>query len=398
MFKGKKIVIGITGSIAAYKIPLLVRLFVREGAEVKVIMTPAATDFVTPLTLTTLARNTTVIEPFRQSNGEWNNHVELGTWADVMIFAPVTANTIGKMAHGIADNFLVTAYLSARCPVFIAPAMDLDMYNHPTTRENIRILKSFGNYIIEPQTGELASGLSGPGRMEEPEQILKLIHAFFLQRHELAGKKLLITAGPTFEAIDPVRYISNHSSGRMGFALAEEAAERGAEVILVTGPVNLKTDHPGIQRIDVTSAEEMNTACLQKFSKVNIVFMAAAVADFTPVETSFGKIKKRGTGMTLDLKPTVDILAELGKRKKANQILIGFALETDRGESQARKKLSEKKLDMIVLNSLLDPGAGFGKETNQVTLFFRDGKSRKYSLKTKREVAVDILDAVRELK
>lgn len=394
MLKGKKIVIGITGSIAAYKIPYLVRMLVREGVEVKIIMTPAAVDFVTPLTLATLSRNDVILHPFDQKTGRWNSHVELGTWADLMLFAPVTACTLGKMASGMADNFLVTAYLSAKCPVMIAPAMDLDMYQHPSTRKNIGILMSYGNHIIEPQTGELASGLSGPGRLEEPERILEIIRSFFLHKDELRGKQVLVTAGPTFEELDPVRFIGNRSSGKMGFALAEEAAKRGATVTLITGPVHLKTSNPGIHCVEVTSAEEMHQACLANSQKANLILMAAAVADYMPVARSRTKIKKKNGRLDIPLKPTPDILAELGKQKPKGQILIGFALETDQEEVNARKKLKEKNLDMIVLNSLRDKGAGFDMDTNKVTLFLRDGQILKGGLKAKEEVAYDIFNAL----
>lgn len=322
MLNGKKIVIGITGSIAAYKIPFLVRLLVKEGAEIRVIMTPAAVDFVTPLTLATLSQKGVIIDPFKASSGEWSNHVELGYWADLMIFAPVTANTLGKMVNGIADNFVVIAYLSAKCPVFIAPAMDLDMYNHPSTQNNISILRSYGNTIIEPQIGELASGLSGPGRMEEPEKILALIQNYFENSRDLHKKKVLITAGPTYERIDPVRFIGNFSSGRMGFALALEAAKRGAEVTLIAGPANLMANHPRIRRIDVESADSMHKACVNESPDSDIIIMAAAVADFTPGKVAAGKLKKTGSGLQLDLVPTKDILKDLGNSKKPNQILV----------------------------------------------------------------------------
>ena len=394
MLKGKKIVIGITGSIAAYKIPFLIRLLVKEGAEVKVIMTPVAVDFVTPLTLSTLSKNSVIIDPFKETTGEWNNHVELGTWADVMIFAPVTANTLGKMANGIADNFVVTAYLSAKCPVFIAPAMDLDMYNHPSTQKNISILRSYGNSIIEPQTGELASGLSGPGRMEEPEKIIRLLEFFFHQTIDLKGKKVLVTAGPTFEAIDPVRFIGNHSSGRMGIALADEAARRGAEVTLIHGPVSIEPRHSNVHCISVVSSEQMYEASMKYFAKADITLMAAAVADFTPERTVSEKIKKSETSQTLLLKPTKDILFEMGRTKKPSQILVGFALETNNEITSAKKKLQEKNLDLIVLNSLKDPGAGFNTPTNKVSLITNTGKTIQGTLKDKGAVASDILDVV----
>lgn len=392
MLNGKKIVIGITGSIAAYKVPFLVRLLVKEGAEVRVIMTPSATDFVTPLTLATLSRNDVIFHPFDKETGSWNSHVELGIWADLMIFAPVTACTLGKMAHGIADNFLITAYLSAKCPVFIAPAMDLDMYLHPSTQKNIEILRSFGNTILEPQTGELASGLSGPGRMEEPENILKAVSTFFLQKNRLKGRKILITAGPTQENIDPVRFIGNRSSGRMGFALAEEAASRGGEVTLITGPVHIKTNHPSIKTVHVTSADEMFERCLEYAGKSDLIIMSAAVADFKPASAAPGKIKKSLQTRNIELIPTRDILAALGKSKKPGQILAGFALETENEVVNATAKLKKKNLDLIVLNSLKDKGAGFEGETNKVTLIPRSGKMTRGSLKNKSEVASDILD------
>ncbi len=398
MLKGKKIVIGITGSIAAYKIPFLVRLLIRDGADVMVIMTPAAKDFVTPLTLSTLSRHPVVIEPFNRADGSWNSHVELGTWADLMLFAPVTANTLAKMANGVADNFLVTAYLSAKCPVFIAPAMDLDMYMHPSTQKNLEILRSYGNTIIEPQTGELASGLSGPGRLAEPENILSMIQDFFKKKEEFKGKKILVTAGPTYENIDPVRYIGNRSSGIMGFSVAQEAAERGGEVILVTGPVSLQSYHPGIKRIDVTSADEMRHECLKYASSANVIVMTAAVSDYRPAEPKRKKIKKTGEPLTVVLEPVADILKEISLRKKKNQKLIGFALETGNGLESARKKLKDKNLDMIVLNSLEDEGAGFGTLTNRVTLILKDGKAIRGELKTKKEVAADIFNLLQTIR
>jgi phosphopantothenoylcysteine decarboxylase / phosphopantothenate---cysteine ligase len=394
MLKGKKIVIGVTGSIAAYKIPFLVRLLVKEGAEVRVIMTPAAADFVTPLTLATLSRNDVIFHPFDKETGRWNSHVELGIWADLMLFAPVTAATLGKMAGGVADNFLVTAYLSAKCPVMVAPAMDLDMYQHPSTQKNIATLRSYGNRIIEPQTGELASGLSGPGRLEEPERILEIIHSFFLQSRELKGKKVLVTAGPTFEKIDPVRFIGNRSSGRMGFALAEEAAGRGAEVTLITGPVQIGAVHPAIRRIDVESAAAMYKSCIKHAGKSDIILMSAAVADYTPATPANSKIRKQDATLNLRMEPTTDILLELGKKKKKGQLIVGFALETDHEEASALKKLRSKNLDMVVLNSLRDAGAGFDVPTNKVTLFLRNGKVIKGELKEKPGVACDIFDAL----
>jgi phosphopantothenoylcysteine decarboxylase/phosphopantothenate--cysteine ligase len=397
MLRGKKIVVGITGSIAAYKIPFLVRLLVRGGAEVKVIMTPAATDFVTPLTLATLSMHAVIVDPFKAGSGEWNNHVELGQWADAMVFAPVTANTLGKMVNGIADNFVVTAYLSAKCPVFIAPAMDLDMYGHPSTQNNIRVLRSFGNIIIEPQVGELASGLSGPGRLEEPDRILQILENFFASGKVLHKKKILITAGPTFEKIDPVRFIGNFSTGKMGFSIAREAAIRGAEVTLVAGPTHLNSDHPGIKRINVQSAEEMFQACMDEAPLADIIVMSAAVADYQVKQPSKVKIKKTTDPLVLELAPTMDILHEIGKLKREGQILVGFALETDNELENAKLKLKKKHLDFIVLNSLNEKGAGFGLETNKITIIDKHGRIQHGQLKTKQEVAADILDAISEI-
>lgn len=391
---GKKILIGITGSIAAYKIPYLVRMLIKEGAEVKVIMTRVAKDFVTPLTLATLSRNPVIIDPFDPESGVWSNHVELGQWADLMIFAPVTANTLAKMVNGIADNFLITAYLSARCPVYIAPAMDLDMYNHPSTQHNINILRSYGNTIIDPQVGDLASGLSGPGRLEEPEKILQIIVNHFSRQKLLQGKKILITAGPTYERIDPVRFIGNFSSGKMGFALANQAAEMGAEVTLVTGPTSIQSQHQNINRIDVESSAEMAGVCLSKSKTAGIIIMAAAVSDFSVLNEQKRKIKKTGEKITLELEPTTDILKELGKNKKKGQILVGFALETDNEVENAKTKLKEKNLDFIVLNSLNDPGSGFGVDTNKVTVISRKGKIFRSELKSKNQIANEILLAI----
>ena len=397
MLKGKKIVIGITGSIAAYKIPFLIRLLIREEAMVRMIMTPSASKFVTPLTLSTLSRSNVIINPFNESTGEWSNHVELGSWADAMVFAPVTANTLGKMANGIADNFVVTAYLSAKCPVFIAPAMDLDMYKHPSTQKNINILRSFGNMIIEPQIGELASGLSGPGRMEEPENILTTLTSYFNRKRDFSGKKILVTAGPTFEAIDPVRYIGNHSSGLMGFTIAEEAFKRGAGVTLISGPTHLKPLNPEIHYEHIVSAEEMYQACMTNFPSSDIVIMAAAVADYTPVDISRIKLKKMEKMVSLDLKKTKDILEELGKLKKKNQLLVGFALESGDGIQHARNKLKKKNLDLVILNSLDVKGAGFGVQTNKVTILCKKGMIVNGELKEKSEVANDILDVIKKL-
>ncbi len=394
MLKGKKIVLGVTGSIAAYKTPILVRMLVKEGCEVRVIMTPVSRDFVTPLTLATLSRNPVIVEPFRATSGEWSNHVELGIWADAMIFAPVTANTLGKMVNGIADNFVITAYLSAKCPVFIAPAMDLDMFNHPSTRKNIETLRSYGNFIIEPQVGELASGLSGPGRMEEPDKILAIFKTFFSRQNQLNGKKVLITAGPTVERIDPVRYISNFSSGLMGVALANEARSRGAEVTLVTGPSHPLTVAGGVKEVKVESAEEMYKACMKYFLSYDYVVMAAAVADYKPVETAGKKIKKTRENLSVDLSSTTDILKKMGEAKKNGQVLVGFALETDNEVANAEEKLKNKNLDFIVLNSLKDKGAGFGTPTNKITILNRGGVVHRGNIKPKEEVAKDIWDTI----
>ncbi len=394
MLQDKNIVIGITGSIAAFKIPLLVRLLKKEGARIKVMMTPAARDFVAPLTLSTLSEHPVLIEPFDPDDGSWNSHVDLGRWADLLVVAPVSANTMAKMATGIADNFFMTVCLSAKCPVMFAPAMDLDMFRHPATQKNIEILQSYGHIMIDPAVGELASGLHGEGRMEEPENILAAIQGHFTGSGTLAGKKAMVTAGPTHEAIDPVRFIGNHSSGLMGFSIAEELASRGAEVTLISGPVNLQAKHPGIKRIDVVSAEEMYKACRRSFTKADITVMSAAVADFRPESPATSKIKKSKATLSIPLEQTKDILAELGKIKKEDQFLIGFALETDDEESFARQKLESKNLDLIILNSLNDKGAGFKSETNKITIFDRSGKIEEFGLKLKSEVAKDIVDKI----
>ena len=392
MLAGKKILVGITGSIAAYKSAYLVRLLVKEHAEVKVMMTPAALDFITPLTLSTLSGNPVICEPFDPSEGTWNSHVDLGLWADLIVLAPLTANTMAKMAHGIADNFVLTAFLSARCPVFFAPAMDMDMYKHPATRQNIQKLTGMGCWLIEPQIGELASGLSGEGRMEEPERIVECIRQFFTKGHSLKGKKILVSAGPTHEAIDPVRYVANHSTGTMGFALANEAARRGASVILVAGPSTLSADHPDIDRKDVVTADEMYHECLKHFPSCDIAIMSAAVADFRPSHPEPQKIKKDRASLTIALEPTADILKAMGQIKKTHQYLVGFALETDNELEHAREKLKNKKLNLIVLNSLKESGAGFGFGTNKITLIDETGENREYEAKPKQEVAGDILD------
>ncbi|WP_276802072.1 bifunctional phosphopantothenoylcysteine decarboxylase/phosphopantothenate--cysteine ligase CoaBC [Odoribacter laneus] len=397
MLKGKHIILGISGSIAAYKAATLIRLLVKEGAEVKVVMTPLAKEFITPLTLATLSKNPILVDFYNPENGDWHSHVSLGLWADLLLIAPATANTIGKMVAGIADNLLLTTYLSAKCPVAVAPAMDLDMYRHPATQRNLNVLKSYGNWIIEPEEGELASGLSGKGRMEEPEKIVAFLSTLWEEKKDLTGKKVLLTAGPTYERIDPVRFIGNYSTGKMGFALAEEFAARGAEVILIAGPVNLKTISAAIRRVDVVSAGEMFEQVMQFADQCDIVVSCAAVADFTPKEKSDTKIKRGKTDLNLELQPTQDIAAELGRRKKAGQLLIGFALETDDEACNAVLKLRKKNLDLIVLNSLRDKGAGFGGDTNKVTVIDRKEQQFAYDLKSKQEVATDIVDRIVDL-
>ncbi len=383
---------GITGSIAAYKAAVLARTLIKKGAEVQIVITPAGKEFITPITLSALTSKPVVSEFFSQRDGTWHSHVDLGLWADAMLIAPATASTIGKMANGVADNMLVTTYLSMKAPVFVAPAMDLDMYAHPSTRRNLDILRSYGNRIIEPATGELASHLTGKGRMEEPDKIAETLEQFFAERQQLAGKKILITAGPTYEKIDPVRFIGNYSSGKMGYALAETCAERGAEVTLVSGPVNLKTCHPNIRRIDVESAAEMHEAAAAAFGKADAGILCAAVADFTPEAAAFSKkIKREKDDLVLRLKPTQDIAAALGRQKCEGQLLAGFALETDNEEEHAKEKLERKNLDFIVLNSLNDKGAGFRVDTNKITIIDRKG-STPYPLKSKKEAAGDIID------
>ena len=391
MLEGKKIVLGITGSIAAYKACILVRLLIKKGAEVQVVMTPSAKEFITPLTLATLTQKPVVSEFFDRRDGSWHSHVSLGLWADAMLVAPASASTIGKMANGIADNMLVTTYLSMKAPVFVAPAMDLDMYAHSSTQQNLKKLASYGNHIIEPGTGFLASNLEGKGRMEEPERIVEVLEQFFVGQSQLAGKKVLITAGPTYEKIDPVRFIGNYSSGKMGFALAEVCAEQGAEVTLVSGPVTLTTKHPAIHRVDVESAAEMYEAATQNFPDADIAILCAAVADFTPKVTADKKIKRKGDNLTLELQPTQDIAAALGAVKREGQVMVGFALETNDELDNARKKLKEKNLDFIVMNSLQDKGAGFRVDTNKVTIIDQQGLTA-YDTKSKREVAEDIIE------
>ena len=389
--------LGFTGSIAAYKIPFLVRLLVKEGAEVQIVMTESARDFVTPLTLSTLSNKPVFTFPFDAKDGTWNSHVDMGNWADVMLVAPASAATISKMAHGHADNLLLTTYLSAKCPVFFAPAMDLDMFKHPTTSENVTKLVGFGHTLIEPQVGELASGLCGAGRMEEPENIVAVLNDFFAKSQVFSGKQFLITAGPTYEAIDPVRFIGNFSSGQMGFALAQKAAERGAKVTLISGPTHLKIEHPQIERINVVSAEQMYEACKKYYPGSDVTVMSAAVADFTPENPEKEKIKKSNKLTSVGLIPTKDILAALGKDKSAGQLLVGFALETENEIEHARIKLQNKNLDLIVLNSLKDQGAGFGVATNKITVLDKGGNQTNYPLKPKSEVADDILDRIAEL-
>ncbi len=390
--KRKKILLGVTGGIAAYKAAFLVRLLVKEQAEVKVIMTDSAKNFITPLTLATLSKN--LVESTFISNDTWNNHVELGLWADLFIIAPLTANTLSKMAHGICDNLLLATYLSARCPVMVAPAMDLDMYWHPTTQLNLKKIRSFGNFCIEPGEGELASGLVGKGRMAEPEPILKTIQHFFNPEKPLKNKKVLISAGPTYEKIDPIRFLGNHSTGKMGFALAEQAAKLGAEVTLVSGPSNetLSYTH-NIQRINVTSAKEMFETIDALYTEQDIVIMAAAVADYRPKKVLHQKIKKQENPFSIELERTTDILKVLGE-KKEHQILVGFALETDHEEQNALSKLKNKNLDFIILNSLSDEGAGFKGNTNKITIFDRSENKLSFDLKSKQEVALDVLNTI----
>lgn len=393
MLQGKKIVLGITGSIAAYKSCLIIRQLIKHGADVQVVITPAGKEFITPITLSALTSKPVISEFFSQRDGTWHSHVDLGLWADAMLIAPATASTIGKMANGIADNMLITTYLSMKAPVFIAPAMDLDMYAHPTTQQNLQRLQSFGNHIIEPQTGFLASKLEGKGRMEEPEAIVEALEQFFAQSSDLSGKKVLITAGPTYEKIDPVRFIGNYSSGKMGIALAEECANRGAEVTLVCGPVSptLLPHRQGIRLIDVESAEQMYNACAELYPSMNAGILCAAVADFTPHNVADHKIKREGEDMILRLKPTKDIAAELGKTKRKDQLLVGFALETNDETTNAHLKLAKKNFDFIVLNSLNDKGAGFRTDTNKISIITAK-QQIDFPLKSKKEVARDIIN------
>ncbi len=393
ILKNKKILLGVTGSIAAYKSALLIRLLIKKGATVKVLMSEAAKSFISPLTLSTLSKNSVLSSFTKNDLGEWNNHVELGLWADAMIIAPASANSIGKCANGIADNLLIATYLSARCPVFFAPAMDLDMYQHPSTLENLRKLKTFGNSIIEAEHGELASGLVGEGRLAEPEHIIRALEKYFSQNDLLKNKKILITAGPTQEPLDPVRFISNHSSGKMGYAIAEAFEMAGAEVRVVSGPVSLLPP-VGIKIEYVQSAKEMFEATEKYFSESDIIILSAAVADYTPTVVADKKIKKKEDNFAIELTKTIDIAATLGKQKRTNQLLVGFALETNNELENAQSKLEKKNFDMIVLNSLQDKGAGFRYDTNKITIIDRIGNIHGFELKTKQEVAQDILNLI----
>lgn len=396
MLKDKKVILGVCGSIAAYKAAILVRLLVKAGANVKVILTTDAANFITPLTLATLSKNPVFTQYFEEETGVWSNHVELGLWADLMVIAPASANTLAKMAGGLCDNLLTAVYLSAKCPVYIAPAMDLDMWKHESTRNNIEKLLSYGNQIVQPGTGELASGLYGEGRMAEPEEIIAYLIDKLKASLPLLGKKVLVTAGPTYEAIDPVRFIGNHSSGKMGFAIADQFASLGAEVTLISGPTAEKSNRV-MKRIDVVSAADMLQACRAEFTAADITVMSAAVADYTPVLKADQKIKKTSTEFSLELKKTEDILATLGQLKTANQLLIGFALETQNEEEYAKSKLAKKNLDLIVLNSLNDKGAGFKMDTNKITIFNKATEKMVFEMKSKTEVATDICNEILKL-
>jgi phosphopantothenoylcysteine decarboxylase/phosphopantothenate--cysteine ligase len=396
VLRNKKILLGVSGSIAAYKTASLIRLLKKEEAEVRVIMTPSASDFITPLTLSTLSENPVLTEFIKYESGQWNNHVDLGLWADLMVIAPASANTMGKLANGICDNLLTAVYLSVRCPVWLAPAMDLDMYEHPSVVENMKKLRAYGNLIIDAEYGELASRLTGKGRMAEPETIFARIRNFFSENLPLSGKKVLITAGPTYEPIDPVRFIGNHSSGKMGFQLAETFRDLGAKVSLISGPTSL-SDPAGIETFRVKTASEMFEKASEKFSVSDIAILAAAVADYRPENAADSKIKKNGESIDLMLKKTVDIASELGKRKTKAQIVVGFALETENELENARKKLKDKNFDMVVLNSLKDEGAGFAYDTNKVTIITKDNKIIPFELKNKKEVAADIARTLLEI-
>ena len=411
MLRGKKIVLGITGSIAAYKSCLIIRELVKRGAEVQVVITPAGKEFITPITLSALTQKPVISDFFSQRDGTWHSHVALGLWADAMLIAPCTASTLGKMANGVADNMLITTYLSMKAPVFIAPAMDLDMYAHPSTQQNLERLRSFGNHIIEPQSGFLASGLEGKGRMEEPEKIVEILTEYFSSNSKLytlnsklKGKRVLITAGPTFEKIDPVRFIGNYSSGKMGFALAEECARRGAEVTLVAGPVNIQLSTFNVQRIDVESCLEMREAAVDAFKDCDAAILCAAVADFRPAEVASQKIKREpnsqfstlNSQFSIQLVPNPDIAAELGRMKRKGQILVGFALETNDEQQNAEKKLAKKNLDFIVLNSLRNKGTCFRSDENQISIISASGR-KDYEKKPKQQVAADIIDELESL-
>lgn len=395
VLKGKHIVLGICGGIAAYKSVSLLRLFIKAGAEVQVVITPSGKEFITPVTLSALSQKPVVSEFFTANTGEWHSHVDLGLWADCMVIAPATASTLGKMAHGIADNMLVTTYLSAKSPVFIAPAMDLDMMRHPSTQANLKLLSSYGNHIIEPACGFLASGLEGKGRMEEPENIVKYLENYFSRKCDMNGKTVLVTAGPTYEKIDPVRFIGNYSSGKMGYAIAEECASRGAEVILVSGPVSITAKHPGIRTLHVESAREMLAECEKAFPICDVVVMCAAVADYAPANPVDRKIKREHQDVpVITLVKNPDIAATLGGMRRESQMLVGFALETDNESHNAHEKLAKKNLDMIVLNSMRDAGAGFGVNTNKVSIYHRNGCEIDVPLKSKADVAIDIVDEI----
>jgi phosphopantothenoylcysteine decarboxylase/phosphopantothenate--cysteine ligase len=393
--EGKKIIVGISGSIAAYKAILLIRLLTKQGAEVRVVMTPSSKDFVSPLVLSTFSKHPVWID--FHDNNTWNNHVELGLWGDVFVIVPASCNTLSKMASGQCDNLLIATYLSARCPIIVAPAMDEDMFKHPSTKENLDKLRSYGNHILDVGTGELASGLNGEGRMAEPEEIVDYLQDFFFRGATWKGKKVVVSAGPTQEAIDPVRFISNHSSGKMGIAIAEAFCLQGADVTLIAGPIDIIPRYADIQTIPVVSAKEMKIACMNEFSSADVMVMAAAVADFTPKQVMEQKIKKKDEVLTIELEKTTDILQQLGKTKKTDQILVGFALETDNEEANALKKLKEKNLDCIILNSLQVPGAGFGTSTNEVTIYFKNGKSQKIALNSKEVIASEIIAQIERL-
>ena len=397
LLKGKRILLGVTGSIAAYKAAHLIRLLIKDGAEVQVVMSTSALDFITPLTLSTLSKKPALHEFYNPVNGEWNNHVELGLWADLFLVAPSSANTLAKFANGLCDNLLTATYFSSKCPVMLAPAMDLDMYQHPSVRDNLSKLREFGNIVLDPESGELASGLLGQGRLMEPEHIIEKIIKFFHSQKEFSGKRFLITAGPTYEAIDPVRYIGNHSSGKMGVAIAEEIAARGGDVILILGPSAIEVSHPYIQTIRVTSASEMYDKSHNFHGEVDVCVFAAAVADYSPLYPATGKIKKEDAEITILLKKNIDIARTLGGMKKPHQIHVGFALETNEEEANAREKLNKKNFDMVVLNSLNDKGAGFKHDTNKVTFLFKDGKKEITELLPKKVIARLIVDSVKNL-